>query len=93
MNNYYDLDGLLRLPLAVINDICINQGEARVRISSSGDGFHIISQFPSLVCKKYSDKAYEWIKEELGFALLFGNKGKKQAGEWWTIRDFGVYAE
>ena len=89
---YYDLDGFTTLHLVVINDICINQGEAKVRTSSSNNGFHILTHSPSLVCKKYSDPAYEWLKEELGFQLLFGNKGKKQAGEWWTIKNFGVYA-
>ena len=91
--HYYDLDGYIRLPLEVINDICINQGEGLVRYSSSGYGFHVITDFPSLVCKKYSDVAFEWIKEELGFQLLFGNKGRNEAGKWWKIKNFGVYAE
>ena len=89
--HYYDLDNRSRLPLEVINDICINQGNGLVRVSPSKNGFHVIVALPSLVCKKYSDEKFEWLKEELGFQLLFGNKGKKEAGKWWEIRNFGVY--
>ena len=94
MNEFmYDLDNRERLPLEVINCISINHGGGLVRVSSSCYGFHVLLDEPCHVCQKYSDKNYELLKQELGFQILFGNKGKKFAGEWWKIRDCGVYAE
>ena len=90
---YYDLDNFERLPLAVINCISINHGGGRVRASSSCNGFHVIVDSPCYVCKKYSDPKYERLKDELGFSILFGNKGRNRAGEWWTIKNCGVYDE
>ena len=91
--NFYDLDNMIRLPLEVINCISINHAWGYVRISPSGYGFHVKTSEPCSVCKKHSDYKYEAIAEALGWRILFGNKGKKQASKWYRIKNCGVYDE
>ena len=87
----YDLDDRIRLPLEVINYCSIYELEAYVRHSKSGRGFHILIKginhdIPAI--KKYSDKNFEaWKEDSLGMFNLWD----KGAGEWWRIKNYGVY--
>ena len=87
----YDIDNMTRLPLFIINFCSIYELEAYVRYSKSGRGFHIKimgieRDIPCL--KKYSDGNFEAWKEASQGMFNLWSEG---AGEWWRIKNYGVY--
>ena len=87
----YDIDDKTVLPLEIINYLCVNDIEAWVRSSPSGQGLHVKINFDHdlPILTKWTDPEYQRKKEIFGWSLLW-NEG---AGPWFKIRNFGVYAE
>lgn len=84
---YHDYDNMTRLPLSVINYLCINNIEAYVCASTSKTGLHLKYKSEEIIAEleRYSDERYEHKKGLYGMSLLW------RKYPWYRVEKFGVY--
>jgi len=97
----YDLDGYTQLPAWLNTYLTLfYNGRAVVRTSSSGRGLHIMirSDYEDLELRRWADWRHEKYKENTNQSLLWNEARRlgrkrlsKKAGEWWLVKDFGLW--
>jgi len=92
-NNGLDLDDIDYLPRKLLWHLHTAHPTAVFRLSSSGNGFHVISKDPLCqICLEFSDPHYAELRRQHKPLILFSSKKKglktKNAGAWLKISEF-----